>query len=64
MPDLTKCSNSSCQARAMCWRYIAPSSVHQSWSFYEPDEAGQCERFVLAPHRKVEKELGDKVRAG
>jgi len=55
MPDLTKCANDGCLIREACWRHVAPASpLSQSWARFESDENGECEHFVLDPHRKTE----------
>ena len=46
MPDITMCTNDSCERRKGCYRYTAKPSEHrQSYSGFSADENGECEHY-------------------
>lgn len=56
MPDITMCTNSSCQVKEACYRWIAiPNSHWQSYaSFDGPNEDAACRDFVECTERELE----------
>lgn len=46
MPDMTMCSNRSCEKRASCLRYLAvPDMAYQSYSLFLP-RGGGCKDWL------------------
>ena len=53
--DITKCTNSTCEARNNCFRRIAPpNKFNQSYQRLEPLN-GKCDYFKVIPERFVGK---------
>ncbi len=44
--DITKCSNHTCKKKSTCLRFMIPSSIRQSYCYFELDEEGNCDHFV------------------
>jgi hypothetical protein len=55
MVDIAKCSSEKCPSREICWRYISPPDLFQSFSDFEsqrkPNEP-RCDFFYPIPRRK------------
>lgn len=47
MADITMCTNTECQHRGSCYRYLAkPNTYSQAISFYTPDPfTGLCDNY-------------------
>jgi len=53
--DITKCTNSTCNERNNCFRWIAPpSKENQPYQAFKPLN-GKCEYFKVIPERFVGK---------
>ena len=46
MADISKCSNSKCPRRYGCYRVTAKDGIWQSYSYFTPEENGDCAWFI------------------
>lgn len=47
MPDIAMCMNRTCERCEKCYRFTAePNSIQQWYSFFKPNEIGECEHFI------------------
>ena len=57
MPDITMCLSENCPKASQCKRHKdsgTMASTWQSYSAFEPDDAGNCEYYWPVPLRKIE----------
>ena len=46
MPDISMCTNDACPKRKECYRFMAKPCEWQSYAGFEPDEDGECKKFM------------------
>ncbi len=51
MADISACGNFNCQDRQSCYRYICVWGDMQSFSFYRPNEEGDCPYYMESSPR-------------
>jgi hypothetical protein len=45
MSDITKCKGTNCLQKDTCYRFLAPSSMWQSYFTESPIKNGKCENY-------------------
>lgn len=54
MPDIVMCQNKDCPYASKCYRQMAePNSYRQAYSYFEPNDKGECEWFTPLAHWRV-----------
>lgn len=54
MLDISACVNTSCAQRSDCYRFMGIwNEYRQSYSLFEPEESGKCERLMPIAGRKT-----------
>jgi len=46
MPDISMCLNNECHLAKECYRHEVKPSEWQSYSYFRPDEVGECHNFL------------------
>ena len=46
MPDISMCLNHECHLAKECYRHEAKPNDWQSYSYFRPDEVGECNHFL------------------
>lgn len=46
MPDISMCMNDECHLAKECYRHEAKPGEWQSYSYFRPNEAGDCDHFL------------------
>ena len=46
MPNISMCMNDECHLAKECYRHEAKPSEWQSYSYFHPDDAGECYHFM------------------
>lgn len=65
MPDIAMCGNSACPKSQKCYRHKGEMGYRQSMTFYEPDEFGNCDRFIpIEPGHNEQGNVGSKYHKG
>lgn len=61
MPDISLCTNSKCDLRKSCYRYMAePDRYGQAYSIFEPRADGSCEYYWnYINDSKIKRETGE-----